>query len=155
MRQSEERGKGDSVPLYPKGSSSSSSMAGKVRYTAGRRGTRNEDVQSGRGSSSMAGRVEYMAGWKWKTEDIPSSSADSESASCTSSSMAEGLVIRREKRGWRARTHCRTRKLFVERLVGWLRLFLCWFLGDVVVEELPGNGWQINESFIPFLCLPL
>ena len=52
---------GNGVPLHPKGSSSSS-MAGKVRCTAGRRGIRNEDVQSGRGSSSMAGRVEYMAG---------------------------------------------------------------------------------------------
>ena len=28
----------------------------------------------------------------------------------------------------------------VEGLVGWLGLFLC-LLGDVVVEELPGNGW--------------
>ena len=61
MRHSEERKMGNGVPLHPKGSSSSS-MAGKVRCTAGRRGIRNEDVQSGRGSSSMAGRVEYMAG---------------------------------------------------------------------------------------------
>jgi len=58
------KGKGNDVPLHPKGSSSSSSsMAGKVRYTAGRRGARDEDIQSGRGgSSSMAGRVEYMEG---------------------------------------------------------------------------------------------
>ena len=63
MTHSEENEMGNGVPLQPKGSSSSSSsMAGKVRYTAGRRGIRDEDVQSGRGSSSTAGRVEYMAG---------------------------------------------------------------------------------------------
>jgi len=62
MRHSEEREKGNGIPLHPKGSSSSSSsMAGKVRYTAGR-GTRDEDIQSGRASSSTAGRVEHMEG---------------------------------------------------------------------------------------------
>ena len=103
MRQSEERGKGDSAPLHPKGSSSSS-MAEEVRYTAGRRGTRNEDVQSGRGSSSTVGRVEYIAGWRWRREGIPSS-ADLESASCTSSSTAGGLVIRRGGKGGLASTY--------------------------------------------------
>jgi hypothetical protein len=63
MRHSEDSKMSNGVPLHPKGSSSSSSsMAGKVRYTAGRRGIRDEDAQSGRGSSSTAGRVEYMAG---------------------------------------------------------------------------------------------
>ena len=63
MTHSEERKMGNGVPLHPKGSSSSSSStAGKVRYTAGSRGIRYEDVQSGRGSSSTAGRIEYMAG---------------------------------------------------------------------------------------------
>ena len=64
MRHSEEREKSNGVPLHPKGSSSSSAMAGKVRYTTSRRGTRDEDVQLGRRSSSAAGKVEYLAGWK-------------------------------------------------------------------------------------------
>jgi len=41
-------------------------MAGKVRYTAGRKEMRNEDVQSGRGSSSAPGRIEYLAGYETK-----------------------------------------------------------------------------------------
>ena len=42
-------------------------------YTAGRRRTHDEDVQSGRELSSTAGRVEYMAEWKRKREWMPSS----------------------------------------------------------------------------------
>jgi hypothetical protein len=64
-----QRGKenSDGVPLHPKGSSSSStSMVGKVRYMAGRKEMRDEDVQSSRGSSSAPGRIEYLAGYETK-----------------------------------------------------------------------------------------
>jgi hypothetical protein len=46
----------------------------------------------------MAGRVEYMRGWKRKREGIPSSSADSEPASCTSSMAGVSYTPRRKGR---------------------------------------------------------
>jgi len=112
MRHSEEREMGNGVPLHPKGSSSSSSsMAGKVRYTAGRRGRRTYSQAGGR-RLRRAG-LSIWRGRKQKREDIPSSSADSESASCTSSSMA-GVSYTARRKGGLASTY----PLLNEEVVG-------------------------------------
>ena len=83
------------------------SAYGRLDTRRGEKGPAMSTYNQGGGRRLRRAGLSIWKGRKRRERGIPSSSADSESASCASSPMAEGLITRREgKGGWLTLTHC-------------------------------------------------